>query len=195
MGTDFRDNDAAIEPVVEFYQGYRSNFETLGAPRSRRARNRRNLRPVLCWNAWAKGLKLGVQASSDHVSTHISYAGFYVDQLDRDSIIAAMRARRSYAGTDNIFVDLRLGDHFMGESFSTSERPPLNVYASGTGPIARIEVIKSNRVVYTMAGSGPEVRFTYKDQDAHRGEAYYYVRIEQSNGQLCWSSPIWVQYR
>ena len=64
-----------------------------------------------------KGYKLGVQASSDHVSTHISYAGFYVDRIDRDSIIAAMKARRSYAGTDNIFADLRMGSRFMGESF------------------------------------------------------------------------------
>jgi len=34
MGTDFRDNDPAVEPLVEIYQGYRSNFETLGAPRA-----------------------------------------------------------------------------------------------------------------------------------------------------------------
>ncbi len=195
MGTDFRDHDAEVEPVVEIYQGYRSNFETLGAPRSPTRRESAKFSAGFVWNAWAKGIKLGVQASSDHVSTHISYAGFYVDRIDRDAIIAAMKARRSYAATDNIFVDLRMGDRFMGESFSTSERPPLSVHVSGTGPIARIEVIKSNRIVYTVPGTGADMRFTWRDQDVHPGEAYYYVRIEQANSQLCWSSPIWVDYR
>ena len=33
MGTDWRDNDPGIEPVVEIYQGARNSYETLGAPR------------------------------------------------------------------------------------------------------------------------------------------------------------------
>ena len=194
MGTDFRDSDAEAEPVVEIYQGYRSNFETLGAPRSPSRQESAKFSAGFVWNAWSKGIKLGVQASSDHVSTHISYAGLYVDRVDRDAIIAAMKARRSYAATDNILVDLRTGEHFMGESFQTTERLPLSVYAAGTGPIARVEVIKNNRVVYAVPGAGPEARFSYTDQDVQPGESYYYVRIEQTNGQLCWSSPIWVQY-
>ena len=52
--------------------------------------------------AWAKGIKMGVEASSDHVSTHISYACFYVNQVSREAIMAAMKARHSYAATDNI---------------------------------------------------------------------------------------------
>jgi hypothetical protein len=27
------------------------------------------------------------------------------------------------------------------------------------------------------------------------GEDWYYVRVEQKNGELAWSSPIWVRYR
>ena len=34
MGTDWRDNDPAVEPVVEIYQGDRQNYEMPGAPRS-----------------------------------------------------------------------------------------------------------------------------------------------------------------
>ncbi|MGH7128202.1 MAG: hypothetical protein ACREIV_06520, partial [Planctomycetaceae bacterium] len=33
MGTDWRDNDPEVEPVVEIYQGARNSYETLGAPR------------------------------------------------------------------------------------------------------------------------------------------------------------------
>jgi hypothetical protein len=136
---------------------------------------------------------MGVQSSSDHVSTHISYAGFYVDRVDREAIVAAMKARRAYAATDNIFVELRMGDHFMGEAFAAST-PPLTAYVSGTAPIKQVEVIKSNRIVYTAPGTGREMRFTYTDREPPSGEAWYYIRAEQENGELAWSSPVWVRY-
>ena len=194
-GTDFRDSDPAVEPVVEIYQGYRSNFETLGAPRAPSQRESAKFTAGFVWNAWAKGLKLGVQASSDHVSTHISYAGFYVDRLDRDAIIEALKARRSYAATDNAFVDLRMGDHFMGESFRAPMPLPMRVYVSGTGDIARVEVIHNNKVVYVVPGNGAEMTFNWTDNESPQGQNYYYVRVTQQNGQLTWSSPIWVEYR
>jgi PKD repeat protein len=37
MGTDWRDNDAALEPAVEIYQGDRQNYEMPGAPRTNSA--------------------------------------------------------------------------------------------------------------------------------------------------------------
>ncbi|HEY3836019.1 MAG TPA: hypothetical protein VGL72_05590 [Bryobacteraceae bacterium] len=194
-GTDFRDNDPSVEPVVEIYQGYRSNFETLGAPRAPSRQESVKFTAGFVWSAWAKGLKLGVQASSDHVSTHISYAGFYVDRLDRDAIIESLKARRSYAATDNAFVDLRMGDHFMGESFRAQSPLPMSVYVSGTGEIARVEVIHNNKVVYVAPGSGSEMAFNWTDNESPAGENYYYVRVTQRNGQLIWSSPIWVEYR
>jgi hypothetical protein len=193
-GTDFRDRNAALEPVVEIYQGYRSNFETLAAPRAPTRQESARFAAGFVWSAWAKGLKLGVQASSDHVSTHISYAGFYVDRLDRDAIIEAMKARRSYAATDNGFVDLRLGDHFMGEIFRASTVLPLRVYVSGTREITRVEVIHNNKVVYVVPGNASEMAFTWTDNESPHGENYYYVRVTQQDGQLIWSSPIWVTY-
>jgi hypothetical protein len=38
------------------------------------------------------------------------------------------------------------------------------------------------------------VNFEYVDREAPPGEHWYYVRIEQSDGELAWSSPIWVTY-
>jgi hypothetical protein len=190
-GTDFRDSDPVIEPVVEIYQGYRSNFETLGAPRSPSRKESTRFTAGFVQNAWARGIQLGVQASSDHVSTHISYGGYYVDRLDRDALIAAMKARRTFAATDNILVDLRMGDHFMGESFSATAVLPLSVFVSGTQALKQVEVIHNNKVVY----SSVEPKFVWTDNDPQHGKNYYYVRVEQQDGQLCWSSPIWVEYR
>src|SRR5262245_20471981 len=82
MGTDWRDNDPKLEPVVEIYQGDRNNYEYLGAPRAgREGDSPGGFQPAgFVWNALAKGYRLGFQASSDHTSTHISYAVACVEQ-------------------------------------------------------------------------------------------------------------------
>jgi hypothetical protein len=192
-GTDWRDSNVELEPVVEVYQGYRFNSEAPDGPRAWDAREAKRYAAGFVSNAWAKGIKIGVQSSSDHVSTHISYAGLYVDGVNREALIAAMKAHRSYAATDNMFVETSMGDHFMGDAFKSPAVPPLVVYVSGTAPIARLEVIRNNKIVYTHPGGQAEARFTYTDKDATAGESFYYVRAIQANGQVCWSSPIWVE--
>ena len=75
MGTDWRDNDPSVEPVVEIYQGDRQNYEMPGAPRTNTETDSiGGWRPKGFVNlALEKGYKLGFQASSDHISTHMSY--------------------------------------------------------------------------------------------------------------------------
>ena len=193
-GTDWRDNDADLEPVVEIYQGYRNSFEEPDSPRHGPPREMEKFAAGFVWSAWAKGIRMGVQSSSDHVSTHISYAGLLVTAVDRQAIFEALRARRAYAATDNLAVETRMGTHFMGEAFTTAAATlPLEVKIGGTAPIATVEVIKNNRIVYSAPGTGREITFAYTDRDAAPGESYYYVRVRQTDGQLAWSSPLWVR--
>jgi hypothetical protein len=91
-------------------------------------------------------------------------------------------------------VDVQIGDHLMGDIFSSREVPVLKVKVQGTGPIDRIEVIKNNTFVHTARPQGSSAAFEYRDTDVKPGESYYYVRVEQAAGQLAWSSPIWVDY-
>jgi len=193
-GSDWTDAAEDVEPLAEIYQGYRTSYEHDGAPRSRTPPRAEQALGFL-WNAWAKGLKLGVQSSSDHVSTHGSYGMIFVDEVSRESILEGIRARRAYAATDNILVDFRANGRLMGSAFQTDQRPRLRVHAVGTGPIAKVEVVKNNEYVHTFSGSNTgEVSFEYVDNDADQGESFYYVRVEQENGELAWASPVWVTY-
>ncbi len=194
MGTDWRDSDAEVEPVVEIYQGYRRNYEGPQTPRAPTAREAARFSDGYVWNAWAKGIKLGVQSSSDHVSTHISYAAFYVDRMERAAILEAAKARRSFAATDNLVIDFRMGGHFMGASFAADRPQAIQAHVAGTAPIARVDLIRGREIIYTAPGSGAEARFTFTDTASKPGEHYYYIRVEQSDGQVGWSSPIWVTY-
>jgi hypothetical protein len=201
QGSDWRDNDPELEPFVEIYQGLHASYEYENAPRAETPDRRyfhhgEPWRPEgFVWNAWAKGLKLGVQASADHIATHDAYACVLVDESafrDRQDIIDAMKARHTYAATDNIIVDFRIGDHIMGDIFSAADPPVLKVKVVGTGPIARVVVIKNNRFVHSLEPNQKAVEFEFRDADFQAGENYYYVRVEQADGSLAWSSPIWV---
>eukprot|EP00913_Durusdinium_trenchii_P022802 g21406.t1 len=133
MGTDWRDNDPEVEPVVEIYQGARNSYEALGAPRVHGENEPPARAPGgfqkegLLWNAYKNGYRLGITSSSDHGSTHISYSMVYVPKNDRPEIIAAIKKRHTYGATDTIIVDVRANGRFMGEEYQTKEKPSLKI--------------------------------------------------------------------
>jgi hypothetical protein len=198
MGTDWRDNSAELEPVVEIYQGHRHNYEHFGAPRAPTKETQiGGYEPAgFVWNALEKGYRLGFQCSSDHVSTHMSYAVLLTDDISRQGIIDAFKQRHSYGATDNIILDVRSGEHLMGDEFETGKRPTLDIVARGTAPIAKLHVIRDNKYVYSTEPMQPDVKRQYVDMDAKPGQSsFYYVRIDQSDGNLAWASPMWITYK
>lgn len=196
-GTDWRSNDPEVEPLVEIYQGARVSYEYPGAPRAARtAEDFSDFQEAgFVWNAYRKGYRLGVIASSDHWSTHISYAMVYVPEPTREAIFQALRNRRTYGATDNIILDYRMGSSFMGEELSTPEALPLTVRVRGTGPVERLDLFRNEILIYTLRPGREEVTFRYLDRDAMPGESRYYVRVQQEDGQMAWGSPIWVRYQ
>ncbi|MGH9659624.1 MAG: hypothetical protein ACRD96_13835 [Bryobacteraceae bacterium] len=198
MGTDWRDNDPDLEPLVEIYQGDRTSYEYEGAPRAATAREPYSqpggFQPEgFVWNAWAKGFKLGVQASSDHASTHVSYAVLLAEDLTREAILRAIRARHAYAATDNIVLDVRCGDRMQGDAFSLPGRPRLEVRIEGTAPVDKVEIVRNNKFVFAAKPGKASVQLTWEDAQPPGGERYYYVRVEQRDGQMAWSSPMWIR--
>ena len=198
MGTDWRDNDANLEPVVELYQGCRQNYEYSGAPRSatRPEDSLGGWQPAgFVWEAFKRGIKLGYQASSDHISTHISYGIAFVEEHSRKGVLDAFKKRHCYAATDNILLVVTSGEHLMGDEFETSEPPRLSIYVYGTAPIARLHIIKDFKYVLTIEPKKREVKLDWVDKEAKAGSSWYYVRVEQEDEQLAWSSPMWIHYK
>jgi hypothetical protein len=198
MGTDWRDNDPNVEPVVEIYQGHRHNYEQPGAPRSPTAETQiGGFQPAgFIVNAFQKGYRFGFQASSDHVSTHISYGIVLAEEYSPQGIIDAFRKRHSYAATDNILMDVRAGGHLMGDTFDTSTRPTIEISIQGTVPVAKVHVLRDSKYVYTGEPKQQDVKLRYTDADIPAGKtSYYYVRVEQADGNLAWSSPMWITYK
>ena len=198
MGTDWRDNDPIVEPVVEIYQGDRQSYEMPDGPRSNSASDSiGGWRPLgFVSLALEKGYRLGFQASSDHVSTHMSYCNLWVTVPTRDGIMEAFHKRRIYGSTDNILADVRSGQHFMGEEFVTGEVPVIEVKLWGTDKFAKVHIIKDGKYAYAVEPNSKMVDFTWRDTAAQKGgSSYYYVRGEQADGELVWVSPMWITYR
>jgi hypothetical protein len=197
MGTDWRDNDPIAEPVVEIYQGDRQNYEIPEGPRSNSEKDSiGNWRPKgFVSLALQKGYKLGFQASSDHVSTHMSYCNLLCKDLTRESVLDAFEKRHVYGSTDNILADVRSGPYIMGDVFSTTESPSLHVKLEGTSKFAKVVIVKDNAYVYSTQPGTDKVEFSWRDNSPARGkQSYYYVRGEQDNGEIVWVSPMWITY-
>jgi hypothetical protein len=200
MGTDWRDVNPAFEPIVEIYQGHRNSYEHLGAPRVARRPGEAigGWRPLgMVWNALASQYRLGFQASSDHISTHISYAVAVAEDATREAVFDAFRRRHCYGATDNIVMDVRSGESIMGDEFTTPTGTPvkLQVYVHGTRPIARVDVIKDFVYAYSTEPKAQKVSFEWTDDEKRgAGLSWYYVRAIQEDGQLAWASPIWVRF-
>jgi hypothetical protein len=200
MGTDWRENDPKVEPIVEIYQGARESYEHLGSPRSARRPDDSagGWKPLgMVWNALALQYKLGFQSSSDHGSTHVSFGIALAEETSRRGIFEAFAKRHCYAATDNIVLDVRSGEHLMGDEFDATGPVTLKINAHGTGPIKRIDIVKDFVYAYSTEPKSDRVSFTWTDEERGRpaGLNWYYVRLEQEDGELAWGSPMWVRTR
>lgn len=217
MGTDWAKYDRigyGSENVVEIFQGARVSYEGEGAPQPTAG-----LRPgeeytidgdaeatppdaILDFgqfkagtyqNALELGRRLGVFASSDHISQHTSYGGVYCEEFTREGIIEALDQRRTIAATDKIYLNFTCNDEPLGSILETEENPKLWFQVDGTAPIKRITIIR-NEEDWKTFGPFDESGFetTVIDEAMLAGENRYYVRVEQVDGNMAWSSPVWV---
>jgi len=201
MGTDWRDNDPVVEPMVEIYQGCRQNYERPGAPRSPTADD-----AIGGWEpkgfvnlALLKGYKFSFESSSDHGSTHISYAMVYAEDNSRAAILKGMKQRHTYAATDNIVAEFRCKagqtDYMLGDEFTTKAPPTFRIKLVGTEPLAKVTLVKDDVEIPLATPDKSEVELTWTDPSPTAGKtSYYYVRGEQSDGELVWVSPMWITY-
>ena len=123
----------------------------------------------LVWKAYAKGYRLGTIASSDHGSTHIAYALVYTPENERTAVLDSIHRRHTYGATDNIVLDFRANGHFMGEEFTTAERPHITLHAIGTEKIAKVTLVRDNEYLFSSTPRVEETTLEYTDDKPKAG--------------------------
>ena len=114
-------------------------------------------------------------------------------------MIKAMRLRHVYAATDNIIGEYGCiadgVEHMLGEEFSTSQPPTVNIRLRGTAPFAKLTLVKDDVEIPLEIEEQAELELSWTDPSPQAGKtSYYYVRGEQTDGELVWLSPMWIKY-
>jgi hypothetical protein len=160
-------------------------------------------------DALDRGYRLGFVGSGDSHDAHPGLAqlaspsgggvaAILSEERTREGVLAALRARRCYATNGpRILLRAALGPHPMGSVVPVPEGGaldlPLFVHAVGTGPIARVELVRSGAVVDGIDVEGRlEVALERPVEGLRAGE-YVYVRVVQEDDGAAWSSPIFLE--
>lgn len=156
------------------------------------------------------GCRLGCVGASDHsrpghsgTANPYVYAaaltGIFAENLSRDSVLDAIRRRRTFATNGKkMAVWLSIDDIFMGGEGVVSQEPAVAVHADATTTIDHVEVIRDGQTLSDRAESGESVEFVFTDDDVPPGDHYYYVKVRQKPDDvhkypgIAWSSPVWV---
>jgi len=157
-------------------------------------------------DALERGYRLGLIGSGDNHDGHpgngsagaavTGLMGIYASGLTREEVWEALWNRRVYATTGaKIILNFRVGDRPMGSEVEWPEEAaplPIALRAVGCGPLARIEVIRNGEVIFAEKGDGLLAGLLLEDPDPPAGTSWYYLKIVQEDGQMAWSSPVWV---
>jgi hypothetical protein len=146
--------DPSVSPVVEIFSEHGNAESDRGPYRYiRHSMGGRTTQNTLQW-LWRQGIQVGITASTDD---HLGYpgaygeglVGVYAEALTRESIMEALKARRTYGvSADRIELDFRLNGHWMGETIPGEVARKMRVKVKGKDVIDRVEVLRNNEVIY-----------------------------------------------
>ena len=86
----------------------------------------------------------------------------------------------------------------MGSDIKVNKNPLIFVKVIGTSGLRSIDIIRDGRIMasYISPNVNNELKnisFSIKDNNITRqSNHYYYLRVLQEDGEMAWSSPIWV---
>jgi len=179
--------DEDFVPVIEIFQDGRGSGEKPGAPGVTSHRHAGDENWAL--SGLKQGRRFGFIGGADHGG--IARGGVLVKELTRTGMYEGFMARRCFATTGmTARVEFTCNGTMMGSSvpcksaeFVLKVAAPEDVY--------EVQIVRNGDEVETVAGSGKEFEYTWKAARRESGE-FWYCRVVFENGEIAWSSPIWL---
>ncbi len=194
MGTRWDDHDERFERICEVFQACRGSYEYDGCPRQHTGATAKN---CFVQDGLGKDYRMGMIGSSDH-GWGTAYAVVYATENTRKAAWQGLYDRRCYGSTTyGLVVDFRMGQHIMGEEYTTTKPEEITVFARGTAPVRQIDIFSDRKLVHSVGsvekpiGKG-EVTISWTPDSLPKGTGYFYARIIQGDDEMAWTSPIWV---
>ena len=135
--------------------------------------------------------------------------GVLCAELTREAVWEALMARRCYATTSvRMLLDFDLNGLCMGEDVRLAEGDgarfaarALTVKAVGMCPLDRVVIVRNGDEVHSVGVDGMECSVQWEDgealdgvRDAGIGGVYYYAKVYQKDGNVGWTSPVWLTF-
>jgi len=206
LGSDLKNHDPEFQPVIEIYSMHGSS-EYPGNPRPLIKENNQGY----VQTALERGYRMGFIAGSDSHTLHLNvpnvpmglpyltlrYRGgitaIIAEELNRKPLFDAIKKRRVYATTgERILIDFKVNDHMMGEEIIFGGKAKIFGSITGTDKLLKVELIKNNKVIHQIKPKSEEIEFIFDDIILEDKTYFYYLRVMQNDGEMAWSSPIWI---
>ncbi|HSF14160.1 MAG TPA: CehA/McbA family metallohydrolase, partial [Vicinamibacteria bacterium] len=191
--------DPTIEPVTEIVSVHGSSEASDSPGKIYSAVEGNFVRDVL-----DRGARFGFVGSGDSHDGHPGLAhlaspsgglaAIFAEELTREAVLDALRARRAYATNGpRIWLRMWLDGEPMGSSVSPSgaAMQELRFAAAATAPVDRIDIVRSGSVVRSVPGNDRRDLSETIDLPCLTPGEYVYVRVVQSDGGAAWASPVY----
>ncbi|MCX6899614.1 MAG: DUF3604 domain-containing protein [Verrucomicrobia bacterium] len=222
---DWKDHSPEHERLVEIFQT-RGSFECAPEDGNTVPERPGNVTPFAVGyvrNALALGWRVGFTGGGDdhsgHWGTEFRFGPYKQGMMSvettersRRAIFEAMHNRRVVATTGSrMLLTYKLNGRPLGSELSLKDDPALAsarklvVEFHGTAPVAQLDIIRNNKVVYSRPGNGQmDLSITWQDAGpidktwmpaakfCNHPFTFYYVRVTQTDGEVAWASPIWI---
>ncbi|MEO0114389.1 MAG: CehA/McbA family metallohydrolase [candidate division WOR-3 bacterium] len=149
------------------------------------------------------GWRIGIAANQDN---HFAdwgmgkqLTGIWADSLEKNSIISAIKAMRTFGTLDRNFqLWFKVNDHWMGSTIPGGE---INFEVFAFDPdsqdfIQRIDIITNGNTIVDSLILGNTNYATWQTKLSHnsnRKGSYYFTRVIENDSEYVISSPIWIE--
>ncbi len=111
--------------------------------------------------------------------------------VTREAIMEALVQRRCYATSGaKILLDVRADGQPMGSELTTQRAASFEVRAVGTRNITALELVGAEGVLFRVTPGAREASLTARVESP-----FVYARVTQDDGEMAWSSPVFLGER
>jgi hypothetical protein len=156
-------------------------------------------------DALARGYRLGLIGSGDSHDGHPGLvqiaerssggvAGIWAEERTRESVLAALRARRTFATNGpRIVLEASLDGRPMGSQVPAGTRGRLQLQVAAPGELEAVELVTGAGVVSRQPAEGKRSLALESTLPAFESGEWLYVRVLQRDQGAAWSSPFFFE--